>query len=111
MTEPDHGFVRVAGTADVPPGQAITVTVDGRELALFHLAGAFYAVDNACPHQGGPLCEGWTQGTSVTCPWHAWTFDLRTGTLPQDDEAILAVFEVRIEDEQIMVARTPRAAR
>ena len=101
-------FVPVARVADVPPGQAVTVWVDGRELALFHLQGAFYAVDNACPHQGGPLCEGWTDGASVTCPWHAWTFDLRTGTLPYDEVPVLDVYEVRVEGDQITIGRTPR---
>jgi nitrite reductase (NADH) small subunit len=105
------GFVAVAQVADLAPGQAVRVLSGERELALFHLAGRYYAVDNACPHQGGPLCEGWTQGTSVTCPWHAWTFDLETGTLGEDDEPVLDVYEVRVEDGQIMVARTPRAAR
>ncbi len=108
MTEATDDFVRVARVADVPPGQAIAVTVGERELALFHLDGAFYAVDNACPHQGGPLCEGWTQGASVTCPWHAWTFDLRTGALADDDEPSIDVHEVRVEGDAIMVSSTPR---
>lgn len=111
MTEATDDFVRVARAADVAPGRAVTVLVGGRELALFHLGGRFYAAENACPHQGGPLCEGWTQGTSVTCPWHAWTFDLKTGTLDEDDEPVLDVYDVRVEDGEIMVSRTPRAAR
>ncbi len=110
MTESTADFVRVARAADVAPGQAVTVTVGGRELALFHLEGRFYACENACPHQGGPLCEGWTQGASVTCPWHAWTFDLETGTLGDEREPVLDVFEVRVEEGEVMVSRTPRAA-
>lgn len=109
MSEPADGFVRVARAADVALGQAVPVTVGERELALFHLEGRFYACENACPHQGGPLCEGWTQGTSVTCPWHAWTFDLETGTLENDPEPLLDLYEVRVEDGEVMVSRTPRA--
>jgi nitrite reductase (NADH) small subunit len=108
VIEAADGFVRVARVADIAPGQAVTVTVGERELALFHLGGAFHAVDNACPHQGGPLCEGWTHGATVTCPWHAWTFDLRTGALGDDDEPAIDVFEVRVDDGEIMVSRTPR---
>ncbi len=101
-------YVRVARVADVAPGTGISVVVGERELALFNLGGAFYAVDNACPHQGGPLCEGWVDGKSVTCPWHAWTFDLETGKMPNDPIRILDLFDVRVEGEEIMIGRTPR---
>jgi NAD(P)H-dependent nitrite reductase small subunit len=100
----------VARVGDVAPGAAIPVVVGDREIALFNIDDAFYAVDNACPHQGGPLCEGWVEDKSVTCPWHSWTFDLQTGKMPLDDISILDVFDVRVEAGDIMVGRTPRPA-
>ncbi|GIW42325.1 MAG: (2Fe-2S)-binding protein [Candidatus Binatia bacterium] len=72
-------WVKVASADELPPGTAKAVEVEGRTIALFHVEGTFFAIDDACPHQGGPLSEGEVQGTEVTCPWHAANFDLRTG--------------------------------
>jgi nitrite reductase/ring-hydroxylating ferredoxin subunit len=64
-------FVRACAVSEVEAGTGKTVTVDGKELALFNIAGAFHAIDNTCPHRGGPLGEGELEGCIVTCPWHA----------------------------------------
>jgi nitrite reductase (NADH) small subunit len=50
-----------------------------RVVALFNVEGTFYALDGVCAHQGGPLAEGEVTGCVVTCPWHGWQFDVRTG--------------------------------
>ena len=63
-------FVAVIPAADVPPGTARTVEVRGIRIALFNVDGTFYAVDNTCPHAGGPLGEGKLNGGIVECPWH-----------------------------------------
>jgi nitrite reductase (NADH) small subunit len=102
-------FVTVARVADVAPGTAKTVVVGEREIALFNVDGTFYALDNTCPHQGGPLAGGWIDGTRVTCPWHAWTFELTTGGMTLGDFARVDTFEVRIDCEVVRVARRPRA--
>ncbi len=52
---------------------------DGREVAVFTYKGTLYAIDNICPHEGGPLGEGSLDDTTVTCPWHGWQFDITTG--------------------------------
>ena len=54
--------------------------VNGIWIALFNVDGTFYAMDNSCPHAGGPLGEGKVNGGIVECPWHGWRFDIRTGT-------------------------------
>ena len=72
-------FVKVANTAEIPAGGAKLVQVNGKEIALFHLDGKFYALDNNCTHVGGPLAEGELQGTTVECPWHGAQFDITTG--------------------------------
>ena len=69
-------FVRVASTADVKPGQAVVVEVNGKTLAVFNVDGAFHAIDNTCVHRGGPLGEGDIHGKVVACPWHGWQFDV-----------------------------------
>ena len=72
-------FVKVATVDEVPAGQARLVEVNGQEIALFNLDGAFHALDNSCTHVGGPLCEGEITGTEVTCPWHGAVFDVTSG--------------------------------
>ena len=102
-------FVEVARAAEIPPGFAKAVVAGGREIAVFHVGDEFYAIDNACPHQGGPLAEGWLEGNIVTCPWHAWCFDLRSGTMTLGDLAFVACFEVRVEQDGVYVSTQPVA--
>src|SRR5437762_6073833 len=71
--------VKVASVGEVETGQGRVVEANGKTLALFNVDGVFYAMDNACAHRGGPLGEGDLDGTIVTCPWHAWRWDVRSG--------------------------------
>jgi nitrite reductase (NADH) small subunit len=100
-------FVPVAKVADVPPGTAATVVVENREIALFNVGGTFYALDNMCPHSGGPLAEGWVDEESVTCPWHAWCFRLADGKMTLGYGSVDA-FDVRVEGEEVQVSTLPR---
>ena len=102
-------YVAVAQIGDIVPGSAKAVVVGGREIALFNVGGTFYALDNTCPHQGGPLAEGWIEGMQVTCPWHAWTFKLADGKMTLGDFASVDAFDVRVEGESVLVSRKPRA--
>ena len=61
-------FVKVASTSDLKPGTAMSVTANGREIALYNVNGKLYATDNTCLHQGGPLGEGMLEGEVVSCP-------------------------------------------
>ncbi len=97
-------FVTVARVEEVPEGEGRVYKVGGREIALFCVGGQFYALDNVCPHRGGPLGEGIVCGAEVTCPWHAWSFDLRTGAYTFDPELAVEKFELRVEDGQVQVA-------
>jgi nitrite reductase/ring-hydroxylating ferredoxin subunit len=74
-------FITVAQTGDVPPGKGKQVSVNGKTVALFNVNGTFYALDNECPHRGGPLAEGEIEANHVVCPWHAASFDLATGAV------------------------------
>ena len=102
-------FVMVAKTEDVPEGSAARFTLERREIALFNIAGAFYAIDNSCPHQGGPLAEGFIEGTTVTCPWHAWCFDVTSGEMTLGGLALIDTFEVQVRDGAVYVNPEPRA--
>lgn len=101
-------FIPVAKIADVAPGTGKTVVVNDREIALFNVDGRFYAIDNTCPHQGGPLSEGWIEGDQVTCPWHAWTFKMADGKMTLGDYACVDPFDVRIEGDVVSVSSEPR---
>lgn len=96
-------LVKVAEATDLKPGECKTVTAGDRELALCNVAGKFYAVDNACPHRGGPLGEGVLEGNVIVCPWHGWRFDVTTGASPAVPTARVDKFEVVVEGNDIKV--------
>ena len=101
-------FVPVARVDEIPPGSAKGLVVGDYEVALFNVDGTFYALENSCPHQGGPLAEGWLEGSLVTCSWHGWCFDVRTGKMTLGDYALVPVFDVQVEGELVSVASEPR---
>ena len=72
-------FVKVASANEIAAGQAKLINIKGEEIALFNIEGVFFAVQNACTHEEGPLVEGDIEGHEVTCPWHGARFDVRTG--------------------------------
>ena len=72
-------FIKVASISELELGSCKTVEVQGKVIALFNVGGRIYALDNTCLHQGGPLGEGRLEGEVVTCPWHMWEFNVRTG--------------------------------
>lgn len=96
-------FQKVATLSEVAPGTIRMVEVNGKELALYNVNGTIYATTNICPHQGGPLSEGMIEGTSVICPWHAWAFDICTGSSPVNPRAKIETYAVKVEGQDILV--------
>src|SRR5581483_7308521 len=97
-------FTKVATVGEVPAGRGKQVTVNGRRLALFKVGGAYYAIDDTCPHRGAPLSEGDVEGSEVVCPWHAASFDLTTGAhLSPPATSGVACFPVRVVGDEIQV--------
>jgi nitrite reductase (NADH) small subunit len=72
-------YVPVARVADVPPGTLVAVRAGERWYALANVDGVLHAVDNNCPHNGGPLSRGVLVGCVLICPWHAWRWDVTSG--------------------------------
>ena len=97
-------FIRVASVDEVPEGTAKLVHVHDRAIAVVHSQGRFFAFNNVCRHKGGPLCEGEINGTKITCPWHAWEYDMDSGECEYDANVILERFEVRISGTDIEIA-------
>ncbi len=96
-------FHKVARVADVPPGTGRTVEVNGTKIALFNVGGRFHAIDDRCPHAGGPLGDGMLDGCVVTCPYHFWQFDVVKGHAPDLPEAKVVRYETRVEGDQVAV--------
>src|SRR5271165_506563 len=72
-------FVKVTDRDEIPPGGKKLAEVDGRPIAVFNVGGEFYAIDDVCTHDGGPLAEGELEGCEIRCPRHGARFDVRTG--------------------------------
>jgi 3-phenylpropionate/trans-cinnamate dioxygenase ferredoxin subunit len=90
-------FERVASVTDVPAGAVRVVKAAGRSIALCNLNGTFYAVDNLCTHDSGPLGEGTLYNGTVECPRHGARFDIQTGAV----KALPAVRPVRTYPVQV----------
>jgi len=105
------GFVRVASRGEVAPGTGKLVLAHGKPIALFNVNGEFYAINFICPHMGGPLSEGKLvgDGNVVACPWHGWTFDVRTGLPDHPGGHSVSAYEVKVEGDDILVGWLKKA--
>lgn len=96
--------VTIGNVKAVPMGRGATVKLkDGGELALFNVAGKFYAIENFCPHKAAPLADSRLYGNEVECDAHGWRFDVRTGECLTKKDCSIEAYEVLIEDEVIKV--------
>jgi len=96
-------FVKVASMSDLKPGSAMTVSVNGLDIALYNVGGKIYATDNTCVHQGGPLGEGILEGEIISCPWHMWEYNVCSGEKVGTSSIKLATYPVEIEGTDIKV--------
>lgn len=86
---------------DIPPGEGRAYRIGGESIAVFRQrSGKLFAIQNECPHRGGPLSEGIMGEGAVLCPLHAWRFDLKTGGC-QNDPCTLRTYSVRVEDGRL----------
>jgi len=96
-------FIKVIGTKDIPQNQGKMVDIGGQQIAIFNIGGEFLAINNVCPHRGGPLGEGAVEGGVVTCPWHGWQFDVKTGANPVNPAACVKTFPCKVEGSELWV--------
>jgi nitrite reductase/ring-hydroxylating ferredoxin subunit len=99
--------VPVGALDALPPGSATVVEAGGREVAVFNVEGTLHAVDARCLHRGGPLAEGLVRDGVVTCPWHWWRYDLRTGAHLGAPWLRLRRYPVRVEGGRVVVEVPP----
>jgi nitrite reductase/ring-hydroxylating ferredoxin subunit len=95
--------IKVAKAADVPPGQGSVVQAGATTLALFNVDGTYYAVDNTCPHRGGPLGDGDLEGRFAICPWHGWRWDVTSGANANNPAVKIACFATTVVDGWVHV--------
>lgn len=119
MSSQDKQRHVVARAEDLPPGTRSIVRIHGREIGVFNVDGAYYALLNHCPHRAGPLCQGRLrplvtstgvyqvdhkrEGEILKCPWHQWEFDIRTGRALFDPKLRVRTYEVVREDDFIVL--------
>ena len=95
---------RVASTGDVPEGSGIAVDVGDRRIAIFRHRDEFFALDETCPHRGGPLHEGSITDGILMCPWHDWRFELASGCSPVNRLSRVNRYPVRVVDDAIWIS-------
>lgn len=97
-------FVKAATASEMEPGDAKVVSVGGKDLALYNVEGTFYCTDNTCVHRGGPLGEGFVQGSRVVCPWHGWQYEIATGACVTNPSAKVACYQVKVEGDDVLIS-------
>ncbi len=95
--------IKVANVKDVKEGCGKVVSANGVDIALFKISGKFYAIENTCPHKGGPLGEGSVDDSKVTCPWHGWSFDVKTGQNTKFPTIKQKRFDVSVDGDNIII--------
>ena len=103
MSKPESNFVKVAYLSEVREGTPKAVRVEGRSVALFHHQGNIYATDNQCPHMGYPLTRGRVRNGVLTCDWHGWSYDMRSGGCFTGGCDDLDTFPVEVRDGAIYI--------
>jgi len=89
---------------EIGPGERLSFEVDHRSIVLFNIAGAFYAIDDLCTHDGGPVGEGEVEEHAIECPRHGARFDLESGKALNLPAVVdIAAYPVRVEDDQILI--------
>lgn len=97
-------WVKVCSVAEAPgEGNVAEANADGVAVCLANVNGELSALDNVCPHRGGPLGQGWIEGNAVVCPWHSWTFNVKTGVAEYPEKEKVAVFPVRVDGDDVLV--------
>lgn len=108
---PDSEWIEVGPASSVLKSGARIVRTAAGDIAVFRTADdRYFAIDNRCPHRGGPLSEGIVHGAAVTCPLHNWVIDLATGKALGADEGCVKTIAVKVEAGRIFLSAAALAA-
>lgn len=104
MTE----FITVARTNEIKPGEREVFGVGRKWVAVFNVDGTYYAIEDLCTHDDGPLAEGELTGCVIACPRHGATFDIRDGKVLSAPAFVdVPAYEVRVEGDEIQLSAKP----
>lgn len=104
-------FRTVCRVQDVIDGEGKTVAVGPRLIAVFRQDGAYFAIDDVCPHMGASLAGGCVEHGVVTCPWHAWRFRLADGAWADNPRIKIGSYPVRVVEDQVQIQIPAPASR
>jgi 3-phenylpropionate/trans-cinnamate dioxygenase ferredoxin subunit len=105
MSNPAVSFLTVATTDEIKPGERLIVEIGRRWIAIFNVDGQYYAIEDRCTHDDGPLAEGKLTGTTIECPRHGACFDIRTGAVLSPPALVdVPTYPVRVENGEVQVA-------
>lgn len=97
-------FIRITSESDLPPAnQAKEFSCGNKTMCIANLDGKLSAMDNICLHRGGPLGQGVVEGGKVTCPWHGWAWDVKTGATDMDPNLKVRIYPMKIENGEVLV--------
>ncbi len=96
-------FLRAVRKDEVPAGTIREIQIDGKTFALANVDGKFYAINNTCLHRGGPLGQGELEGSTVTCPWHGWQYDVATGKVIANPSVGVECYAVEVRGDDLFV--------
>ena len=104
-------FLDIGALTDIPQRGARLIKTHHGCIAVFRTAeDTVFALDDACPHKGGPLSQGIQHGSAVTCPLHNWVIDLNSGEAQGADEGAVRTYAVKVEEGRILIDRAGLAA-
>ena len=98
-----HHYTHAIGTNEIPEGECAAVTINGREIVVIHASGAFYAIDDECPHQGAPLSDGVVDGGLIICPLHHWEFEYETGACLEEPDCPVVRHDCKVENGRVLI--------
>lgn len=95
---------RLLSAGDLKDGAAAAVSCEGRVVAVFNRGGLIRALEDACPHMGGPLSEGSVRDGVVVCPWHGWSYDLADGSCREHPGVRAKTYEAKVEGGDVLIS-------
>ncbi len=97
-------FIKIAKKSELPEVDAAAeFTVGDHTICVANVNGEYCAMDNVCPHEGGPLGMGYVDGSKVVCPWHGWEIEAKTGVAATGPGSV-PIYELRIEGDDVLLA-------
>ena len=97
-------YIKLTTQAELPgEGEAKEFELGEKTICVAKLNGTITAMDNVCLHMGGPLGQGFIEGSKLVCPWHGWEYDLQTGQVVNDPQSKLAVYPIKIENGEVLI--------